>query len=212
MKWRKRSSLRQRRTSSLWQPLKKRRRSFLQSFCPQGQQHARTRKMTRRTVGSELLQTCSEELKSPSREFSWRRQRTQRSWEEAAALPHSVKKFLGSLVLTHGIPYPNHYLAARCSEPCTRNALGQAFLEEMAETKVAERLTESPICKFTFKELLSTTLQGGPARQAPRMYTSMLAALERNVRGTQRVPFYRIYSWWMLIQSWSSLSLAIIMD
>ena len=81
----------------------------------------------------------------------------------------------------------------------------QVFLEEMAGSKRDERLSSSPLYANTYKELLSTAFQSRATRQAPRMYTFILASLEQIVCDRKNIPYYRVYSWWVFVLNWSTL-------
>ena len=96
-------------------------------------------------------------------------------------------KFLAWLSISYNVAYPTErahatdHLPMRPSQPCTRNALkclhmGEVFLEEMAGTRGADRITSGPVYKLAFKDFLSTTIMSKPTRHSPRMYTSKLAS------------------------------------
>ena len=84
------------------------------------------------------------------------------------------------------------YFATRQSEPCTRNALK---CSHVVQVFLGETYT------FAFQELLYRATKSKPTRQAPRMYTSILALLEGIVCNTKSVPFFRVYSWSVLVQN-----------
>ena len=48
-------------------------------------------------------------------------------------------------------------------------------------------------------------MPGSPAKQAPRVLTTMLVALEHMVVCVQTPRYYRVFSWWQLIQNWATL-------
>ena len=52
---------------------------------------------------------------------------------------------------------------------------------------------------------MSTALPGRPPKQAPRMLTTMLAALEQSVAQLSAQPYLRLFSWWVLLQNWGTL-------
>ena len=54
-------------------------------------------------------------------------------------------------------------------------------------------------------EILISISPGRSTRQAPRMFVSMLKALEILVVDPKALPLIRIYSWWILLQNWSTL-------
>ena len=121
------------------------------------------------------------------------------------------KKFLGGL--QQPITYPVHwrqlveYLQVRLSEPCVRGALKAThrsflFLQEAAG--VSEKLTDSASYDVP-KKLMAAALPGNPLRQAPRFPTILLAAFEDNVISADVPVFWRVLSWWLLLQSWATL-------
>ena len=55
---------------------------------------------------------------------------------------------------------------------------------------------------FSRKDLLTSALPGNPPRQAPRYPTVLLAALEDTVMSWELPIFWRVLSWWLLLQSW----------
>ena len=122
----------------------------------------------------------------------------------------AVQKFLSWLVLAHNLPFPDHwrqlieYVQVRLSEPCVRGSLKLAhlsfvFLQEVAG--VEEKLTDAALYDVTKKELLASALPGREPRQAPRFPVVLLAALEENVMAEEIPVFWRVMSWWMLLQS-----------
>ena len=126
----------------------------------------------------------------------------------------SVQKFLGWLIASHGISFPVHwrqlteYLHVRYSEPCVRGALklvhsSYIFLQEVAG--IEDKLTDSAMYAVSLKELLSQASPGRPPRQAPRFPTVLLAAFEDMVLSADKLVFVRVFSWWLLVQSWGTL-------
>ena len=79
------------------------------------------------------------------------------------------------------------------------------FLEEITAIPEQERLTDSSVYFLAKKELLAGALPGSFPKQAPRFPSAVLAALEDVVSGRSAVLFYRIYSWWILVQCWGTL-------
>ena len=75
----------------------------------------------------------------------------------------------------------------------------------MAGSKRDARLSSSPLYANTYKELLSTAFQSRATRQAPRMHTFILASLEQIVCDRKNIPYYRVYSWCVFVQKWSTL-------
>ena len=128
----------------------------------------------------------------------------------------AVKRFLDWLAVSHVKGYPTElhdytgYLQARQSEPCTRGALKGAhkalvFMEEVAGVTAQARITTSSLYLVIQKELLANSIPGRPTRQAPRMFMSMLAALEELTVNDKALPYYRVYAWWILLQSWGTM-------
>ena len=128
----------------------------------------------------------------------------------------AVKRFLDWLAVSHAKGYPTElhdytgYLQARQSEPCTRGALKGAhkalvFMEEVAGVTAQARITTGSLYLVIQKELLANSIPGRPTRQAPRMFMSMLAALEELTVNDKALPHYRVYAWWILLQSWGTM-------
>ena len=104
------------------------------------------------------------------------------------------------------------YLRARLSVPetCTRGALKNAhqafkFLEDSAGIPASSWITNTTIYSVIKLELLAAVLPGAFPRQTPRMFVSMLAALEDPVLDPATPPYFRVYGWWILIQSWRTM-------
>ena len=85
-----------------------------------------------------------------------------------------------------------------------RRSPRRGFSRGGSRHKEVDRLTTSLLKTVVYKELLSTSLQSKSMRQAPRMHTSILAALGRTVCNTTSIPYHRMCSWWALIQNWST--------
>ena len=67
------------------------------------------------------------------------------------------------------------------------------------------RLTDSAVYVLPKKEILAAALPGGFPKQAPRFPTAVLAALGGVVSDQSVVQYFRIYSWWILVQCWGTL-------
>ena len=78
------------------------------------------------------------------------------------------------------------------------------FLEEAAAVATGQKFTGMSLYAVGYKELLSRALPGAPVKQAPRMYT-MLAGLEEAVLDSSNAVYSRMYSWWILVQTWCTL-------
>ena len=68
-----------------------------------------------------------------------------------------------------------------------------------------DRFTDSQLYNVLYQELLVAALPGSPAKRAPRVLTAMLVALEHLVVCAQTPRYYRVFSWWLLIQNWATL-------
>ena len=55
------------------------------------------------------------------------------------------------------------------------------------------------------KRVAGSCSAGNPPRQAPRLPTVLLAAFEDNVISADVPVFWRVFSWWLLLQSWATL-------
>ena len=126
----------------------------------------------------------------------------------------TVKKYLAWLALAHEETFPSEvhhvseYLQMRHSEPCTRGGLKSThqalvFMEDIAA--VETKLTQVPLYSILCKELMSSTLTGGNQRQAPRIPTVMVQALEDTVIDVTVRLYFRVYAWWLLLQCWATL-------
>ena len=67
------------------------------------------------------------------------------------------------------------------------------------------KVTTTSVYLIIERELLASSLPGRLSKQAPRMLISMLTALEQLTIDDRALPYYRVYSWWVLIQSWGTL-------
>ena len=128
----------------------------------------------------------------------------------------AVKRFLDWFAVSHAKGYPTElqdytgYLQARQSEPCTLGALKGAhkalvFMEEVAGVTAQARFTTGSLYQVIQKELLANSIPGRPTKQAPKMFMSMLAALEELTVNNKALPYYRVYAWWILLQSWGTM-------
>ena len=102
------------------------------------------------------------------------------------------------------------FLQVRFSEPCNRGSLKithESFilLDVVSGTEACSRLTNSQLYLSIYRELLSKALPGKPVKQAPRMFSSILRALEQMIISSKFPLYFRIYSWWILVQSWATL-------
>ena len=133
---------------------------------------------------------------------------TLRSWVR------STRKFLEWLSATHNVAFPVHwqhlieFLQVRLSEPCVRGSLKAAhrsflFLQEAAG--ISEKITDSALYDVARKELFAAALPGRAPRQAPRFPSILLGAFEDNVMDSSLPVFWRVLSWWLLFQAWSTL-------
>ena len=104
----------------------------------------------------------------------------------------AIRKFLRWLLVTRQLDYAQsvehytEYLRTRLSETCNRAALktphhALVFPGELAGTQPQDRPTSTKLYSVVFRELLATALPGRPSKQAPRMFVSMLRALEKVV-------------------------------
>ena len=126
----------------------------------------------------------------------------------------SIRKFLEWLSTAHKIAFPVHwqqfieFLQVRLSEPCVRGSLKSAhrsflFLQESAG--ISDKFTDSALYDVARKELFAAALPVRAPRQAPRFPSILLGAFEDNVMDSSLPVFWRVLSWWLLFQSWSTL-------
>ena len=100
------------------------------------------------------------------------------------------------------------FLQVRLSEPCVRGSLKAAhrsflFLQESAG--ISEKITDSALYDVARKEQFAAALLGRAPRQAPRFPSILLGAFEDNVMDSSLPVFWRVLSWWLLFQAWSTL-------
>ena len=121
-----------------------------------------------------------------------------------------IQKFIAWLITAHGASFPVHwrqlveYAQVRLSEPCVRGSLkflhtSFLFLQEVAG--IQDKFTEDALCDVT----LASALPGKSPRQAPRFTTIILAALENNIISLDTLVYWRVLSWWFLLQCWATL-------
>ena len=115
--------------------------------------------------------------------------------------------------ISRSTPYPKErshltdFLAARQSDPCTRNILkgachGQGFLEEIASVKLEDRSSSAPIHTVVYKELLPTALQRKRSRV---MLLACTLPCWRHWRKSSTTPMVFITSGFTLGGFWSRL-------
>ena len=117
----------------------------------------------------------------------------------------AVKRFLDWLAVSHGQGYPTElhdYTGLPASAP-VRTMHTRSAERRTQSTRVRGRsrrshstVTESqppPVHLVIQKELLANSIPGRPAKQAPRMFISMLAALEELTVNDKALPYYRVY-------------------
>ena len=78
-------------------------------------------------------------------------------------------------------------------------------MEKVAGVTAQARITTSSLYFVIQKERLAKSIPGRPTKQAPRMFMSMLAALEELAVDDKSLPYYRVYAWWILLQSWGMM-------
>ena len=111
----------------------------------------------------------------------------------------AVRRYLNWLALNHDLGYPREldhvtgYLAARQSEPGTRNTLWGAhtaieFMEEVAGVEQSEKLTGT--------QLHANTPPSTPVKQAPKMPVGIISMLENLVVSESASVYHRNYAWW----------------
>ena len=126
----------------------------------------------------------------------------------------SIRKFLEWLSAAHKVAFPVHwqqlieFLQVRLSEPCVRGSLKAAhrsflFLQESAG--ISDKFTDSALYDVARKELFAAALPGRAPRQAPRFPSILLGAFEDNVMDSSLPVFWRVLSWWLVFQAWSTL-------
>ena len=121
----------------------------------------------------------------------------------------NIQHFLAWLAINYGITYPTgqahltEFLQVRLSEPCNRGSLkisheSFVFLDVVSGIEAQHRLTNS-------LDLLSQALPGKITKQAPRMFTAMLKSLEQMIISSNSPLYFRIYVWWICVQTWATL-------
>ena len=102
------------------------------------------------------------------------------------------------------------FMQVRLSEPCNRGSLKLVhesfiFLDIVSGLEPSLRLTSSQLYITIYRELMTKALPGKLPRQAPRMFSAMLKALEQLIMSVSSPVYFRIYAWWTCIQSWATL-------
>ena len=113
------------------------------------------------------------------------------------ALVRYVRNFFKWLSSAHQKTYPTevsdltNYLKVRRDEPCNRGALRNVrrcfeFLEEVTCTQEQQKLTKTELFQLMSKEVSAEP--GRPTKQAPRMFLSVIAGLEKLVVSQSAAP------------------------
>ena len=121
---------------------------------------------------------------------------------------------MGWLAAAHGINFPSNwrqlieYLQVRRSEPCVRGALklihsSFVFLEEV--TGIEDKLTDAALYVVSKKEIMALARPGKAWPQAPKRPTILLGSFEEYVVSQETPLYWRVLSWWLLVQSWGTL-------
>ena len=119
----------------------------------------------------------------------------------------NIRHFLAWLAINHGITYPTEqthltdFMQVRLSEPCIRGSLKLVherfiFLDIVSGLEPRLRLTSSQLYITIYRELMTKALPGKLQRQAPRMFSAMLFALEQLIMSVSSPVYFRIYAWW----------------
>ena len=125
-----------------------------------------------------------------------------------------IQKFTAWLTVAHGVPFPVHWkqltehAQVRVSEPCMRGSfklLLSSFLFLQEISGVQDKFTEEALYEVARKEFWASALPVKPPRQAPRFTTLVLAVLEDNVVSLDSLVYWRVLSWWLLLQCWATL-------
>ena len=125
-----------------------------------------------------------------------------------------IQKFIAWLFPVDGETFPVHSkqlvenAQVRLSEPFVRGSLkllhnSYLFMQEVAG--IQDKFTDDALYEETRKELLVSAAPGKPPRQAPRFPTIILAALEDGVMSDETSVYWRVLSWWLLLQCWATL-------
>ena len=128
----------------------------------------------------------------------------------------NIRHFLAWLAINHGITYSTEqthltdFMQVRLSEPCNRGSLklmyeSFIFLDIVSGLEPRLHLTSSQLYITIYRELMTKALPGKLPRQAPRMFSSMLKALEQLIMSDSSPVYFRIYAWWTCVQSWATL-------
>ena len=176
----------------------------------------RTLRTQKGTVGPQSSQTSSEE---PSRRWvsSWPHSQGINSPEDdgqARCGPESEVSGASSPGWLCAMSSPTRQSSVnsqsffRCVCRCNRGFFkgshhSMVFLESMAGVSPQDRFTDRQLYNVLYQELLVAALPGRPAKQAPRVLTAMLVALEHLVVCAQTPRYYRVFSWWLLV--WATL-------
>ena len=128
----------------------------------------------------------------------------------------NLRHLLAWLAVNYGITYPTdqthltEFLQVHLSEPCNHGSLkitheSFVFLDIVSGVESQHRLTSSQLCISIHRKLLSRALPGKATKQAPWMFTAMLRGLELMIMSNTSPLYFRIYAWWICVQSWATL-------
>ena len=124
----------------------------------------------------------------------------------------SIQKFIAWLAVAHRLSFCVRwrqlieYAEARLSEPCVRGSLKLLHNTYLFPQEVAGIQDDGALHEVTRKELVASAIPGKTPRQAPRFPTIILAALEDSVMSPDAPTYWRVMSWWLLLQCWATLS------
>ena len=123
----------------------------------------------------------------------------------------NIRHFLAWLAVNHGITYPADLTPqVRLSQPCNRGSLkitheSFVFLDVISGVESQCRLTNRNFTSASTVNSLSRALLGKATKQALGMFTAMLRGLEVMIMSNTFPLYFRIYAWWICVQSWATL-------
>ena len=94
----------------------------------------------------------------------------------------------------------------RTEEPTKPATLLSSFSRKLPGLPAERKQTSTELYTFMYKEVLSQATPGRPVRQTSRMFVRLLAEIETLVVDPSKQTYLRIIGWWILLQSWGTLS------
>ena len=126
----------------------------------------------------------------------------------------NLRKFMAWLATTRQEVFPTSTPSTcksgsqnrRTEEPTKPATLLSSFSRKLPGLPAERKQTSTELYTFMYKEVLSQATPGRPVRQTSRMFVRLLAEIETLVVDPSKQTYLRIIGWWILLQSWGTLS------